>query len=161
MRRSKYQNLGILDALERLMSGGKTAREYLYEGVKSRNKDFSPRLFSRQLYSLKTQGFIRQTATGSILLSEKGRQRILIESLDNIVLHNKKTDGYRRIIMFDIPERRRSARNILREKLREFECKQLQKSVYITPYICENEIREVARILKVGQQVHVFKIMPS
>jgi DNA-binding transcriptional regulator PaaX len=99
--------------------------------------------------------------SGSLHLAQKGQQRALLRSLTAIVLRNKKTDGRDRLIIFDIPEKQRSARDVLRRKLREFECQQLQRSVYITPYVCEDELHEITRILKITPHVHVLKVMTT
>ena len=55
----------------------------------------------------------------------------------------KKTptwDGLFRVIIFDIPENRKGIREIFRKKLKELEFQQLQKSVFVSPYECRNEI---------------------
>lgn len=160
MRHSKYPSLGILEAFENYVSGGIT-RERIAQKVKQQNaRDFSPRLFSRQLFGFKTRGLISQKNDGTFVLEDKGKEFLAIESLTKIVLQNKKRDGYRRLIIFDVPEQRRDARDMLRAKLKEFECQQLQKSVYITPYVCEDEIREVAKILSIGSYIHIMKVIP-
>lgn len=151
--------MGILDALENYVSGGIT-RERLAKKVAHRNGSFSPRLFSQQLFRHKQRGDIRQNEDGNFVLDERGRERLLLESLAKIVFQNKKTDGSSRLIIFDIPETKRFARDTLREKLHEFECQQVQRSVYITPYVCENEIREIAKILGVSSHVRVLKMSP-
>lgn len=159
MRRSKYPNFGILDVIEKFVSGGIT-RESLLSSIRKHNPDFSPKLFSHQLHSLKTRGVIHRTQSGKFILGAKGREYLSLKSLTEISLRNKKTDGYNRLIIFDIPEKLRHARNVLRVKLKEFECKQLQRSVYITPYVCEDEMREVARILRISSYVHILKVVP-
>ena len=44
------------------------------------------------------------------------------------------------MIIFDIPEKKKSAREALRDKLKDLGFAKLQDSVWITPFPCENEI---------------------
>ena len=89
----------------------------------------------------------------------KGKKVLEEISVFEIAFKNKMTDGYRRIIVFDIPEKYKTERDILRGKLREFECEPLQKSVYITPYICEDEIYQIAKALGIGTYVSILKVV--
>ncbi len=61
-----------------------------------------------------------------------------------------------RVIVFDIPESRRDARDMLRRKLFEWECSKLQNSVFVTPYACEKELKQVSRILCVEECLHII-----
>ena len=51
-----------------------------------------------------------------------------------------KWDGKWRIVVFDIPENLRSIRQALREHLCRLQFYQLQKSVFVLPYECGDEI---------------------
>jgi phenylacetic acid degradation operon negative regulatory protein len=55
---------------------------------------------------------------------------------------DKSWDGYWRIVIFDIPEERKSLRKALRYKLKELGLGQWQRSVYITPFDLEEEINQ-------------------
>ena len=171
----KYPNYGILDALEKLSSGGwesfkyhltkdkprSVSRDELLKMLKKRQREYSSRMLSKKLYTLKAQGLVIEYVDGGLQLDEAGQQRLELAELSNITFRNKKTDGSSRLIIFDIPEQRRDARDMLRRKLKEFECRQLQKSVYITPYVCEDEIGEIARILNVAPHIHVLKVVET
>ena len=174
MRRSKYPSLGIVDAIEKLLYGGSGAdlwesfkpskkgvdRNKLWQVLQKQDKSILPRQFSQSIYKLKSRGLIDEDKNRGLLVKEKGH-KFLLKSLANVVFKNKNTDGYSRLIVFDIPERRRNARDMLRRKLKEFECQQIQKSVYVTPYVCENEIREVSKILGVMDHIYTFKIFEN
>ena len=58
------------------------------------------------------------------------------------------------MIIFDIPEKKKSARDSLREKLKELGCIKLNDSVWVYPYPCQEEIDFVANYWKVGKYVH-------
>lgn len=156
-RRSKYPSIGLLDFLERKLYGGVPRFEYnqFYSKV-SQSWPIDRDLFSRRLNSLKRSGLIRDLAEGEIILTAKGLERINLLHLEKLTLRKKKRDGFWRLIIFDIPETQKQARKLLRDKLLEFECYQLQKSIYVTPFVCEKEIGEIAKILSVSDGVEVI-----
>ena len=117
-------------------------------------------IFSKRVHGLRQNGFVKMYRDDTIRISEKGWERIVKEEIDSLVLQDKKTDGYHRLVIFDIPEKRRNARIIFREKVKEFECKQVQKSVYLTKYVCDEEINRLATLLRIRQYVKVFKLFP-
>lgn len=76
-----------------------------------------------------------------LTLEEKGRKRVLGYRIDGMTLKNTgKWDGFWRVIIFDIPEDNRKAREFFREKLKDLGFQQLQKSVFITRLECKDEI---------------------
>lgn len=58
-------------------------------------------------------------------------------------IRKKKWDGHWRVIIFDIPETLKKWREYLRAELRNLGFKQLQYSVYITPYPVTGELHEL------------------
>lgn len=56
------------------------------------------------------------------------------------VLGDIEKDGKWRIVVFDIPEKKRHGRDALREKLCELGFYELQKSVLVFPYPCQDEL---------------------
>lgn|SRR3989344_6585798 len=76
-----------------------------------------------------------------IILTEKGKKQILIYNIDKIKIQkSEKWDKKWRVVIFDIPEKSRMARDALRRKLKELEFRELQKSVFVHPYECKKEI---------------------
>ena len=59
------------------------------------------------------------------------------------ITEQPKWDGLWRIVMFDVPEGKRAARLAINLALKKLGCVQYQKSVFITPYPCANEINFV------------------
>jgi DNA-binding transcriptional regulator PaaX len=155
MRKSKYPSLGILDAIFRLTYGGTfTGYEDLCGELRSDNKS-KRRVLTTKLYRLKRGNFIERSSVG-YHLTEKGLDRINLEKLRKLKIKEKRTDDLWRVIIFDVPEYKKLSRNILREKLREFDCKLVQKSVFVTRYICEREIRLVAELLGIKDNVLII-----
>ena len=65
----------------------------------------------------------------------------------------KKWDGKWRVLIFDIPEKRKSVRNKIRQSLRTIGFMRLQNSVWIYPYDCEDFIILLKADFKIGKDV--------
>lgn len=98
----------------------------------------------RALYQLKKNKLVNIYYKGNeefIEITEKGKKRLLQYDYDNIKIKMpKKWDGMWRIVIFDIPEKRKKARNAVVMKLKEIGFYSIQKSTYISPYECKDEI---------------------
>ncbi|MEK7615985.1 MAG: CRISPR-associated endonuclease Cas2 [Patescibacteria group bacterium] len=153
-----YPSYGILNELAEMLSYKplKTIlRDLLFDKVSQRD-GINKTTFARKMYDLQKGNFV--TIKGDqVTVTKKGWQRIDLERIDKLQWDDKKQDGFFRLIIFDIPEKRRRARDILREKLREFECHQIQKSVFVTPYRCEEVMNELVKLLHVERHVHIIK----
>ena len=69
-----------------------------------------------------------------------------------------KWDGEWRIVIFDIPERFKKAREALRLKLKELGFRELQKSVFIFPYECEDEINFIVEVFLIRPFVRFIRV---
>ena len=79
--------------------------------------------------------------TSTFILSEKGKRLALTYNLNKIQLSVPKNwDGKWRIVMFDVPEKLKKLREILRYHLRTMGFLELQKSVFVHPSDCQKEI---------------------
>ena len=76
----------------------------------------------------------------TIVLTDKGRLKALTYHFEKMRIEGGEWDGKWRLVVFDIPEKIRGGRRALREKIREMGFHELQKSVWIFPYECKNEI---------------------
>lgn len=104
-------------------------RQYLYRIVR---EFYQERLVDWQE---KEDGAIK------VVLSEFGKKKALEYKIDEITIKTPtEWDGKWRIVIFDIPERQRKARDALRVKLKELRFYELQKSVFVFPYHCRDEI---------------------
>ena len=68
----------------------------------------------------------------------------------------KKWDGKWRVVLFDIPEKDRIFRDILREHLRNLDFRKLQQSVFISPYPFEKAISELVGLYSAEPYVRVI-----
>ena len=82
-----------------------------------------------------------------IILTKEGQKKALKFKLDEIeIKKSAKWDGEWRIVIFDIPERFKKAREALRMKLKDLGFLELQKSVLVLPYECEDEIDFIVEV---------------
>jgi len=79
--------------------------------------------------------------TITIVLTDKGKEKALTYNLDEMEIKKPKHwDGKWRIVLFDIPEKMRWARDAFRHHLNQLEFYEFQKSVFVHPFDCRDEI---------------------
>lgn len=124
-------------------------------------KDYQASRVKNTIKRLQKQQFISITEMNGetkIEISDKGRKRVLAYKIDELRLTNKKWDGNFRLVIFDIPETKRIARDFLRAKLKELGFYQLQKSVLITPWECKEIIDFVKFYYDVPNDVSLLMV---
>jgi len=90
-----------------------------------------------------------------LMLSEYGKKRVLQFDLDKIIIKKpKKWDGWWRLVIFDIPEECKQGREALREKLKKLGFFQLQKSCFVYPYECKDEIDFITEIFDISSYIN-------
>lgn len=96
----------------------------------------------RQLYQSKLIKWVEnENGTLTLVLSANGKKQALTYNLDKMTIDRPhRWDGKWRVVLFDIPETRKKARNALREMLKRLEFFEYQKSVFVHPYNCRREI---------------------
>ncbi len=91
--------------------------------------------------------------TYTIVLTEKGKLKALTYDFENMSLKNKEWDGKWRFVVFDIPERNKSGRDALRQKIKKLGFFELQKSVFVIPYECKDEIEFIIEFYGIRKYV--------
>ncbi|MBI2635388.1 MAG: CRISPR-associated endonuclease Cas2 [Parcubacteria group bacterium] len=96
----------------------------------------------RRLYASKLVDYHeRQDGSISMLLNENGKKAALHYKLDEISINKPANWDHKwRIVLFDVPEKKKKLREALRERLKQLGFIEFQKSVFIHPYECKNEI---------------------
>ncbi|MFH1894381.1 MAG: hypothetical protein ABH813_00530 [Patescibacteria group bacterium] len=93
----------------------------------------------------------------TVELTEKGKRKIKKYQFGELQIPIPKSwDKKWRIVIFDIPNKKKIAREALREKLKKLNFFQLQKSVWVYLYPCENEIQLVAEIFNVTSFINII-----
>lgn len=126
-------------------------------------KKVDRRSFVRSLKRLSQEKLIKEQkmSDGSyeLVLTAHGkrvaRELDLFGSVATFVKPNK-WDKKWRVVIFDIPESDRVFRDILRKHLYTLEFKQLQQSVFVSPYPCEKKILDLVRLYNAVKYVRVI-----
>ncbi len=93
-------------------------------------------------------------STITLILSDEGKKRALCYSLEKIEIKKPvRWDGLWRVVIFDIPEHFKQGRNVLATKLKQLGFYPLQKSVFIYPYECKNEVDFIIEIFNLRPYV--------
>lgn len=115
---------------------------------------------SQALYRLRKRKIIdifEKDGLVHIYLTEKGKKRTIKADLNKISIQQPDVwDNKWRMVMFDIPEDKRSAREALRKKLKNLKLFQFQKSVWIYPYDCQREIDLIASVFDIGEHITIL-----
>jgi DNA-binding transcriptional regulator PaaX len=109
----------------------------------------------RSLYRSKLIS-MKENKDGSIkmTLTEKGKKRILLYNFEQMIIPKpNKWDKKWRIVTFDIPENLKKARNALRTKLKDLGFLKYQKSIFIYPYECKDEVDFVIEFFDIRSYV--------
>ena len=98
----------------------------------------------------------KENPDGSITmtLTDKGKLKTLTYRFEEMKIDRKNWDSKWRLLIFDIPEKIRRGRNALREKIKELGFYELQKSVFVFPYDCKNEIDFIIEFFNIRKYVH-------
>ena len=92
-----------------------------------------------------------------VKITKKGEARLRQFSIDLIKIKKpKKWDGKWRIVMFDIPMRFTKGREALRYHLKDLNFFQFQKSIWVHPYPCEDELIFITDFFGIGQYVEIL-----
>ena len=94
----------------------------------------------------------------TMVLTELGKQRALSFQIDEMCVKTPaRWDGKWRLVLFDITEKKRLVRDVLRTKLRDLGFRELQKSVHIFPYHCKDEIDFLIEFFEVRPWVYLIE----
>jgi len=110
----------------------------------------------RQLYRSKMIER-KENADGScsIILTEKGKLKALRYHFEEMKIQKQKWDEKWRMVIFDIPEKIKNGRNAFRQKLKDLGFYELQKSAWVYPYDCKNEIDFVIEFFSLRKYVRL------
>lgn len=118
-------------------------------------RDAIKRLYKSKLIDYKED----KDETVTIVLSEKGKKKILKYDLDKIQIKKPpKWDNLWRLMVFDIPEDKKQGRTALVAKLKELGFYPMQKSVYIYPYECKDEIDFIVEMFNLVPYVRFLRV---
>ncbi len=129
----------------------------MFEG----SKKYSRKQIRSAVNSIKYQKLIEYIADKDgktmIKITKKGETKLRAFTIDLIeIKKQKKWDGKWRLVMFDIPLRFTKGREALRYHLKDLNFFQFQKSAWVYPYPCEDEIIFIADFFGIGKYVEIL-----
>lgn len=119
-------------------------------------KDSGPQMLHQLYEKFEKQANKKKIYDTMFRLTQQGitsyeKDRYNVSEDANILMHtiSKERDGFWKLVIFDIPEKQRQIRNVLRAKLISLGFKKWQNSIWISPYTLapeiENELNELAK----------------
>lgn len=92
-----------------------------------------------------------------IKLTNKGKTKFLRFQLESLSLKTPKWDGKWRIVLYDISKFRRNQQEQFRRVIKGMNFFPLQKSVYLTPYPCAEQITYLREYFGIGSEVTLIR----
>ena len=125
------------------------------------SKHFSKKQIRNSINHLRRQKLIEYVGDKNgktiVKITKKGEIKLRAFAIDLIEIKKpNKWDGKWRLVMFDIPIRFTKGREALRYHLKELDFLQFQKSAWIYPYPCEDEVIFIADFFGIGKYVEVL-----
>jgi len=110
------------------------------------------------LTRLKLRGeieFIEHNGTKYVRLTERGEKTFALEQQKMVLSKEKprRWDHRYRLVMFDIPEKRKKVRELLRFHMQEVGFLRIQDSAWVYPYNCEEFVALLKADLHIGKDV--------
>ena len=134
----------------------------LFENVAKEWKKIDRAVLYRIIHEFKRDRLIdykeEKDDSVSIVLSKLGKKYALNCKLDEMQIKTPvRWDGVWRIVIFDISEKKKKAREALRSKLKELGFRELQKSVLVYPYECEDEVDFICEVFELRNSVRYIR----
>ncbi len=146
--------LAVVESVAELTTGmltGSIYKMYKFADRTEQKKKYRSILAARE--RLVKNGLLRRNGK-FVELTAKGREKLREwEKCDYKLPRLKQWDGKWRVLIFDIPEKRKVLREKLRNTLHSIGFKWLQDSVWIYPFDCENFITLLKADFKIGKDV--------
>lgn len=131
-------------------------RKDYYHYLKERNIDKGE--VREKIYYLAKYGYIE-----SVFENRQRIYQITKKGINHLVEEEFKPeipdhwDGFWVVLIFDIPEKLKRIRNLLRRKILHYGFIHVQKSVYVYPFECEQDILSLVEELKIEKYVTMIR----
>ena len=128
-----------------------------------RKRRFEKDRFLRDLRRLQQRELINyeELPNGDIkiILTKSGKKKAIMYDPEAIKLKMDHWDGKWEMVLFDIPEWNKRARDVLARKFKELKFYRIQKSVFITPYPCEDVVDFLCTVFEINRNhVLIFEV---
>lgn len=136
-------------------------RKYDFQEDQKAWKKFNLRLLKRNLKRLHEQKVVEITQENGqevIKLTQKGYAKFLRFKLEDHSLKEKAWDGKWRLVLYDIATLKKDKQEGFRRILKSMNFLALQKSAYLTPYKCNQQINYLREYFSLGEEVLLLEI---
>lgn len=148
----------VLLALEKSVDGYIRFEDFAYHHYRYHYgiPELKKASLAQALKRLREQGFIELVSDQQLAyrLTDKGTEKAVLTSLK---FDEKEWDGKWRLCIFDVPEKRRQARDLLRSKLKQWGFIIFQQSVWGTKKNCKKALRGFIRSVGIEDWVMVVE----
>jgi DNA-binding transcriptional regulator PaaX len=115
----------------------------------------------QSIHNLKKKKYIKKVhlRDGGVRIefTNKGKEYLRKHELEDLSIQNPKHwDGQWHFVIFDVPEKYRYARGVLRDTLKRLGFFRMQQSVWVYPYACEEEVDFLVEFLHLRTSVLQF-----
>jgi DNA-binding transcriptional regulator PaaX len=126
-------------------------------------KNFNKKQIRSSFHHLRRQKLIEYVSDRKgktiVKITQKGKSKLRAFAIDLIEIKpQKKWDGKWRLVMFDIPMRFTNGREALRYHLKKLNFFQFQKSAWIYPFPCEDEIIFISNFYRIDKYVEILTV---
>lgn len=131
----------------------------LYHYIDAHDRAERRRVYQAVQRMKRRELLVRKVINGreELVISKKGQQALGDSELDALsITRQNRWDGRWRVVMFDIPEEKRAARNALTAHLKGIGMYPIQRSAFVTPFPCVSAVRALADHYDVMK--HLFMI---
>lgn len=112
----------------------------------------------KRLHNQKIIEIVETNGEHIVKISDRGKKRILKFNIDDIELNQRSWDGKWRIIIYDIYTGKKQERELFRKTLKRLKFLKLQKSVYLTPFKCYDEIEYLRQVCNIENEVLILTV---
>ncbi|MBL7159162.1 hypothetical protein ISS85_01685 [Candidatus Microgenomates bacterium] len=137
------------------------AKELFPEESEWKNwKRYNPSYLKSTLARLEKQKEVKITEENDqqiVKLTTRGKVKLLKYTLKELKIKKpKRWDGRWRLIMYDIPKKYKTSQEFFRTMLNYLSFYPFQRSVYLFPHPCEDEIEYLRQILGIDRYVRIL-----
>jgi len=122
----------------------------------ARRIGFSNRGYYQAMQSLKRSGYVRRINQDQFLITPKAVKKLITLKVEETDWTTVEWDGCWKMVVFDIPEKKKRERNILRSLLKRKKFVGIQNSVYISPFADFDQLALIRSQLKIEKYVSFF-----
>ena len=117
---------------------------------------YDPNKIYKGFYNLRQRELVKSIGQGRYKFTAQGCNWLEKKMKKYFRNRYKKWDHKWRVVIFDIPQEISSARKKFRHRLVTMGFYPIQKSVFVFPYPCEEEVGDIANSLKVDDYIDMF-----